>query len=469
MPSSIRDIPAQGSLRDSVHRLGDALGIGAGLMAAIWLTRSGGGEIQATAAAAAIVLFYLLAEVSGLYRSWRGISTEQEVICAVLTWGMILPPLLTLGFATNYHHHFSRPPVLAWFVAAPALIVAGRLLIRGTQRWLRVRGRNTRRYAMVGVNELSLHLARHIESSTEIGLKLVGFFDDRPRGRIPAIPAELGQKVGDLAELVEQTRRGEIEIIYITFPMRAEGRIKGILNKLSDTTASVHIVPDFFVFELLHSRWTSIGGLPVVSVFESPFYGIDGLMKRGLDLTLATLLLVVLVLPMAAIALGVKLSSLGPVFFRQRRYGLAGREIRIWKFRTMRVCEDGAAVRQAQRDDARVTWFGGLLRSTSLDELPQLFNVVAGSMSLVGPRPHASVHNEDYRKLIQGYMLRHKVKPGITGLAQVYGCRGETDTLDKMEQRIQCDHQYIREWSLWLDVKILLKTALVVFSRQNAY
>jgi putative colanic acid biosynthesis UDP-glucose lipid carrier transferase len=469
MSSSIRGIPAQGSLRDSVHRLLDALGIGMGLLAAIWVTRSGGGEYQATAATAAIILFYLLAEVSGLYRSWRGISTEHEVICAALTWGLSLPPLLTIGFVTNFHHHFSRPLVLAWFVAAPLLVVVARLLIRGIQCRLRARGRNTRRYAMVGVNDLSLHLARHIENSTEMGLKLVGFFDDRPRGRIPPIPVDLGLRIGDLADLVAQTRRGEIDIIYITFPMRAEGRIKGILTKLGDTTASVHIVPDFFVFELLHSRWTSIGGIPVVSVFESPFYGIDGLLKRGLDLTLAALLLAVLALPMAAIALGVKLSSPGPVFFRQRRYGLAGREILIWKFRTMWVCDDGAAVRQAQRNDSRVTLFGSFLRSTSLDELPQLFNVVSGNMSLVGPRPHASVHNEDYRKLIQGYMLRHKVKPGITGLAQVHGCRGETDTLDKMEQRIQCDHQYIREWSLWLDVKILLKTALVVVSRQNAY
>jgi putative colanic acid biosynthesis UDP-glucose lipid carrier transferase len=322
---------------------------------------------------------------------------------------------------------------------------------------------------MVGVNDLALHLVRHVEHSTEMGLKLVGFFDDRPQGRVPPIPADLGRKVGNLTELVEQTRRGDIDIIYITFPMRAEKRIKGILNLLGDTTASVYIVPDFFVFELLHSRWTSIGGLPAVSVFESPFYGIDGLLKRGLDLTLATLLLVVLALPMAAIALAVKFSSPGPVFFRQRRYGLDGREILVWKFRSMRVCEDGPAVRQAQRNDARVTRLGAILRSTSLDELPQLFNVVEGSMSLVGPRPHASVHNEDYRKRIPGYMLRHKVKPGITGLAQVNGCRGETDVLGKMEKRIHCDHQYIREWSLWLDVKILLKTLLVVFSRQNAY
>lgn len=456
-------------MRDSVHRLVDAVGISVAMLIASLMTRSGSGQYQATAAAAAVILFYLLAEVSGLYRSWRGISTEREVLCAVLTWGFSLPPLLTIGFVTGFHQHFPRPLVLAWLIVAPTLIVTARLLIRGLQRWLRARGRNTRRYAMVGVNDLALHLVRHVEHSTEMGLKLVGFFDDRPQGRVPPIPADLGRKVGNLTELVEQTRRGDIDIIYITFPMRAEKRIKGILNLLGDTTASVYIVPDFFVFELLHSRWTSIGGLPAVSVFESPFYGIDGLLKRGLDLTLATLLLVVLALPMAAIALAVKFSSPGPVFFRQRRYGLDGREILVWKFRSMRVCEDGPAVRQAQRNDARVTRLGAILRSTSLDELPQLFNVVEGSMSLVGPRPHASVHNEDYRKRIPGYMLRHKVKPGITGLAQVNGCRGETDVLGKMEKRIHCDHQYIREWSLWLDVKILLKTLLVVFSRQNAY
>jgi putative colanic acid biosynthesis UDP-glucose lipid carrier transferase len=168
-------------------------------------------------------------------------------------------------------------------------------------------------------------------------------------------------------------------------------------------------------------------------------------------------------------AIAVKLTSRGPVFFRQRRYGLDGNEILVWKFRSMRVCEDGAKVTQATKGDSRLTPIGGFLRKSSLDELPQLFNVIGGSMSLVGPRPHANAHNEQYRQMIEGYMLRHKIKPGITGLAQVRGWRGETDTLEKMQKRIECDHEYIREWSLGLDIKILLQTVLVVLKRQNAY
>ena len=321
----------------------------------------------------------------------------------------------------------------------------------------------------MGINDLGFGLARRIENSPELGLSHMGFFDDREAQRLPAIPGDLNQITGTIEELVQHAREGRVSIIYITFPMRAEARIKNVLNKLGDTTASVYIVPDFFVFELLHSRWTDISGLPAVSVFENPFYGIDGLLKRGVDVVLASLLLLLVSIPMMIIAILVKTSSPGPVFFRQRRYGLDGREILVWKFRSMKVCESEGKFVQATRDDPRVTGLGQVLRKTSLDELPQLFNVLEGTMSLVGPRPHASLQNEEYRSLIRGYMLRHKVKPGITGLAQVNGWRGETDTLEKMEKRVECDHRYIREWSLYMDLKILFKTIFVVLSRQNAY
>jgi putative colanic acid biosynthesis UDP-glucose lipid carrier transferase len=250
--------------------------------------------------------------------------------------------------------------------------------------------------------------------------------------------------------------------------MRAEKRIQSLLDQLANSTVSVYIVPDFFVFELLHSRWMHVGGLPVVSVFESPIYGVDGWLKRGLDLALSIIGLVMVSPVMIVCALLVKLTSPGPVFFLQKRYGLDGKEILVWKFRSMRTCDNGAVVKQATKGDPRVTPIGRILRRTSLDELPQLFNVIGGSMSLVGPRPHASAHNEQYRSLIRGYMMRHKVKPGITGLAQVLGSRGETDTLEKMEARIQLDHRYIREWSLWMDLKIILKTFYVVL-KHDAY
>jgi putative colanic acid biosynthesis UDP-glucose lipid carrier transferase len=251
--------------------------------------------------------------------------------------------------------------------------------------------------------------------------------------------------------------------------MRAEERIRDLLARLADTTVSVYIVPDFFVFELLHARWTNINGLPAVSVFENPLYGADGLLKRTADLLIGSVLLAATALPMLVIGWLIKRSSTGPAFFRQRRYGLDGREILVWKFRTMTCCDNGDVVRQATRDDERVTPIGRFLRRTSLDELPQLFNVLEGSMSLVGPRPHANAHNEQYRGMIEGYMLRHKVKPGITGLAQISGYRGETETLEKMEKRVACDHQYIREWSFWMDVKILVKTLGVVVRQRNAY
>jgi putative colanic acid biosynthesis UDP-glucose lipid carrier transferase len=341
--------------------------------------------------------------------------------------------------------------------------------LRMFQRELWLRGLNTKPCAIVGVTELGIQLGENIVQAPELGLKLAGFYDDRPPERGPKLPPGQKQRIGDIDDLVSDARAGFIDRIYITFPMRAEDRIRGVLSRLADTTASVYIVPDFFVFQLLYSRWTDIGGLPAVSVFENPLYGVDGLAKRLFDLIAASLLLVVLGPALIAIAVAIKLTSRGPVFFRQRRYGLDGEEILVWKYRTMTVCEDGPTVTQATKQDSRITKLGAVLRRTSADELPQLFNVIEGTMSLVGPRPHAAAHNEQYRSMIQGYMLRHKVKPGITGLAQVRGWRGETDTLEKMQKRVECDHEYIREWSLWLDVKILFRTIFVVLRRENAY
>jgi putative colanic acid biosynthesis UDP-glucose lipid carrier transferase len=421
------------------------------------------------ATALAIIALHFIGELTGLYRSWRGASLYREIAVAEITWAYSLGVLLAVGFVTRYTDILPRFGLLFPALSIGMLLASTRVAVRFLQRTLRVHGHNMRQVAIVGVSELGIRLARNLEASPELGLQLVGFFDDRHPSRTTDLPADLGQRLGRIQQLIALARNGEVDRIYITLPMRAEGRIRELLQQLADSTASVYIVPDFHVFELLHARWTDIDGLPVVSVFENPFYGVDGVLKRLCDMGLACALLCVAALPMALIAGLIKLTSPGPVFFRQKRYGLDGREILVWKFRTMRVCENGPQISQATKNDPRVTPLGAILRGTSLDELPQLFNVLEGKMSLVGPRPHATAHNEHYRRLIPGYMLRHKVKPGITGLAQVRGWRGETDSLDKMANRVNCDLEYIREWSIWLDLKILFETISVVLSRKNAY
>jgi putative colanic acid biosynthesis UDP-glucose lipid carrier transferase len=464
-----RGISFHQSLLHVVHRLIDAAAICLTVDLSLRHTVDAGLPELLTITAATIMVHGAVAELSGLYRSWRGSRLRREIACVLLTWAYAVPVLLGIGLVTQYNAAFSYETKLGWIFATPALMVAARVILRKTQQRLRAHGFNTRSYAVCGVNELGIQLARNIECAPEMGLRLVGFFDDRPARRTSEVPRDVGPRVGRLDNLVERARRGSIDIVYITFPMRAEQRIRNVLAKLADTTASVYIVPDFFVFELLHARWTNVNGLPAVSVFENPLYGVDGLLKRAVDLVLGSVLLALAAVPMLIIAAAIKLTSPGPVLFRQKRYGLDSREILVWKFRTMTCYDDGAVVRQATRDDRRVTPIGRILRRTSLDELPQLWNVIEGNMSLVGPRPHAHAHNEQYRSLIDGYMLRHKVKPGITGLAQVSGYRGETDTLEKMTQRVECDHEYIREWSLWMDLKILCKTVPVVLTQRNAY
>jgi len=288
----------------------------------------------------------------------------------------------------------------------------------------------------------------------------VGFFDDRAPARLGELP-RCGLR-GRLEDLPAFVKANGVEAIYVALPMASQPRIVKLLDELRDTTTSVYFVPDVFLTDLIQARIDDINGIPVVAVCETPYYGVNGLVKRLEDVVLSALILVLIAPLMIAIAAVVKLSSPGPIIFRQRRYGLDGKEIVVYKFRTMRVMEDGPDVPQATRDDPRVTKVGAVLRATSLDELPQFINVLQGRMSIVGPRPHAVAHNETYRKVIKGYMVRHKVKPGVTGLAQVNGFRGEIRSLDKMQKRVEYDLEYLRNWSLGLDLLIILRTAVIV-------
>jgi putative colanic acid biosynthesis UDP-glucose lipid carrier transferase len=296
---------------------------------------------------------------------------------------------------------------------------------------------------------------------------VAGFFDDRALDRTELTDPQ--KLLGRMDGITEYVNSNSIDLVYITLPMASQPRTLALLDALRDTTASVYIVPDIFVSDLIQARVDHIHGMPVVALTESPTLGVSGIGKRISDIVIASLILLMIWPLLLALAVGVKLSSPGPVIFKQRRYGLDGHEILIYKFRSMSVCDDGDVIKQAGRCDARITRFGAFIRRTSLDELPQFINVLQGRMSVVGPRPHAVAHNEQYRKLIKGYMLRHKVKPGITGWAQVNGLRGETETLDKMRARVQYDIDYMRNWSLGFDLMIIVKTLVVVWRDQNAY
>jgi putative colanic acid biosynthesis UDP-glucose lipid carrier transferase len=467
-------IIAQRRLLDVLQPALDAAGVIASLAIVKWISRGVVDEMALAMGLIAVVVFLLMSQLTGFHRRPDVGSADREMTNLAATWLMTVLMLALMAFATRYGQHFARSVMMAWIVLAPCLIGLGRMSMRIVQSGLLKRGIGVRKLAIAGLNDLGRQTAVNIEQDPSIGLQLVGFYDDRSILRDSGLSNSSSEHSsitlqGNLNELVEQSRNGEIDTVLITLPMRAEDRIRYLLDQLSDSTVSVYIVPDFFVFELLHSQWTSMGGLPAVSVFENPLFGVDGMVKRVSDVVLASIALVASAIPMLLIAAAVKATSPGPVFFRQRRYGLDGREILVWKFRSMRTCDNGPVVKQATEHDPRITKVGAILRRTSLDEIPQIFNVLQGSMSLVGPRPHASAHNEQYRSLIRGYMLRHKVKPGITGLAQVNGCRGETETLDKMQARIDWDHRYIRSWSLWSDIKIMFSTVFVVLKQDQAH
>jgi len=451
------------------QRLADGIVVGGVLLLLIYAFDVRWRSEYSVAVLVAPVLFIVLAELNGLYSGRRGASLLAEAARVGYAWFWVLLVLLFLAYATKTSEVFSRRVMLSWFVAAPIAIVFWRKLVRLVLREARKMGRNTRRVAIVGAGDIGRWLAESIEENPYMGMVVVGFYDDGfARGSRPIEKRNLSV-LGGLDDVVVAARHGELDGVYITMSMRHEEAIQGLLDRLSDTATSVYLVPDLFVFNLMHARWLDVAGQPVVSVFDTPFRGLGGMVKRIEDIVLSILILIVVGLPMLAIASAIRLSSPGPVLFRQRRYGLGGDEIWVWKFRTMTVMQDGDDVPQARQGDMRVTKVGAFLRRTSLDELPQFFNVLQGRMSIVGPRPHAVAHNEQFRKVVPKYMLRHIVKPGITGWAQVNGWRGETDTVEKMQKRVDYDLEYIRNWSLGLDIKIILLTIRYGFTHKNAY
>lgn len=415
-------------------------------------------------------LFYMFfSEINLVYHTWHGVSFRQEAKKTWTVWLGVVAGLLLLAYATKSSGLFSRRVILTWFTITPFFLLLARFGKRFLDMAVREQRKTINKAAILGAGDRGKRFAKILLNSQWIQVEIVGFYDQiKTDGTIPF--SEFSIKIeGGIEELVRDARSHRFHDLYIALPPRAEKQIKELINRLSDTGVSIYLVPDFFISSFLPFRLINLGGMPVINIIENPFNGINKILKWTEDILLGILFLLVSAFPMVLIALAIKCTSPGPVLYKQRRFGLQGEEIIIWKFRTMVQCEDDPDFKQAQRNDPRITPLGALLRRTSLDELPQLFNVFQGKMSLVGPRPHPIPLEKHHRKIVEGYLLRQKVKPGITGLAQVNGWRGETDTQEKMERRIDHDLEYIHNWTLGLDLKIIFLTILKGWRGEDTY
>ena len=372
----------------------------------------------------------------------------------VTPWLLTSAVLLAVGFVTNSVHRFGSHEVYTWFLLTPVLQVAALYLLPHTLGALIRLWRREHRVLVIGANATGLGFGRALESDPLAHSRVIGYFDDRREPRQGA-GGHL-RPAGRLADVARAAREERIDQIYLALPLVPDSRVAALVESLRNSTASVYLLPDISGVELMQPRVDTHAGYPIVGLCESPLQGVMGVVKRAFDVVFSIAALLAVMPLLFAIALAIRLTSAGPALFKQRRFGLDGSEIVVWKFRTMTVLEDGATAHtQAVRNDPRVTPLGAFLRRTSLDELPQLFNVLQGTMSIVGPRPHAIRVNENYRHLIDGYMIRHKVRPGLTGWAQVNGARGGDD-LPAMQRRTAYDLEYLRNWSFAFDLKIIL-------------
>jgi Undecaprenyl-phosphate glucose phosphotransferase len=443
---------------------------------AAWITRfhddpSKDLGIEAYATVLAVVLTIHILQAAGLYNFSQLTNLFGQVGRLLLAWAAVMLSLLALGFMTKMNREIaetSRLWVGLWFVYGFFGLFTVRLVLKHQiQRW-QAGGRLTRNLVIVGAGEHGQRLIEHLSRHGASAERIIGVFDDR-HGRVPEEVCGFPVR-GSVNDLLTFARCNPIDQVIVALPWDAENRLLAWMKKLRSLPVDVRLCPDMIGFHLPHRQVTHVGGVPMLNVFEKPLAGWNYIVKSMEDRVLAAAILV-LILPLLLVLCAlIKLDSRGPILFRQKRYGFNNEVIEVFKFRTMYVdrCGDQLVV-QATRDDPRVTRIGRILRRTSLDELPQFINVLMGTMSIVGPRPHAVAHNEQYSRLIDEYLARHRVKPGITGWAQVNGLRGETETLEKMEQRVRYDLYYIENWSLLFDIRIILRTLFVGFSHPNAY
>lgn len=433
-------------------------------------------DILPTAYVAATIFTYIFSIIinstSGVYQTRRYISLLHELSRLLVSWFITVAWCASLAYLTKTGELFSRIWFVSWMFSALIVMIVGRIALHVSVNSMHNNGRGVTKSlsVIVGAGDLGVRLLTSLKQRPWIQTEVIGFFDDDIKlvnkniSGIPVIgPTE------NLESQIETLHKKNVGHVWIALPISAGNRIRELVESLTNTTTTIHLVPDIFGYSPLEYSLDDFDGLPVINLSGTPHTGTMRVVKEIEDKILGLISLLVFSPLMGIIAALVKLDSPGPILYKQQRYGLDGKEISVFKFRTMCVCENGDSAIQAKRNDPRVTKIGRFLRRSSLDELPQLFNVLAGNMSLVGPRPHPISLNEQYRNMISSYMLRHKVKPGITGWAQVNGWRGETETMDKMEKRIQYDVEYINRWSIWMDLKILFLTVFRGFTGPNAF
>lgn len=388
-------------------------------------------------------------------------------------WTFILLGALALVFFARQEVMFSRVWIAAWYVSGLVALLGERVVLSVIVRAMTASGRLDRRTVIVGGGVAGEAVLRDLSSQKHTDLRICGVFDDRTDERSPDVVAGF-PRLGTIDDLVDFARHTRIDLVIFTLPITAEERLLQMLRKLWVLPIDIRLAAHTNKLRFRPRSYSWIGSVPVLDVFDKPITDWNVVVKTLFDRVIGSLLLLALSPLMLAIACAVKLDSRGPVFFRQKRHGFNNEEVRIWKFRSMYIDQlDHDAIKQVTRDDARVTRVGRIIRRTSLDELPQLFNIVfTGNLSLVGPRPHAvqaRAADQLYDEVVDGYFARHRVRPGLTGWAQIHGWRGETDTSEKIQKRVECDLFYIENWSILLDIYILAMTPFALVKAENAY
>jgi len=403
-----------------------------------------------------------------LYTSWRGRKMPSMCASLAAAWAFILLTGLFVSFLIHRIGDLSRLWLGYWYITGIIFLTTYRMLVYSALRFLRTKGFNNKRVVIVGYGPVGREMHRRALQQEWYGYEVKAIHSTYPNDAyLPSDPSIA--RIGSMQEILDYVAANAVHEIWITLPMQASEHLHELEYLLRNALVDIRWVPDMMGMRMLSNKVIEFLGMPAVDLNRPISSGVGGIFKTMFDKVFSILALTLLAPLMITIAIAVKLSSDGPVFFRQDRLGLNGKKFQIYKFRTMKVHDEGKKVTQATKNDPRTTRLGQFLRRTSLDELPQFLNVLFGDMSVVGPRPHALQHNEMYKDILDFYMLRHRVRPGITGWAQIHGLRGETDTVEKMNKRVKFDLQYIQNWSLWLDLRIIVWTAFKGWTSKHAY